>query len=64
MLSGTGGMTMKTKEIKKVKTAARKTVKSGDHLKGRDTPKVNENVCTQSEPAVSEVLCCCEEVCC
>ena len=55
---------MKTKEIKKGKPAARKTVKKGDPLKGRTKQKIDENVCTLSEPVVSESLCCCEEVCC
>jgi hypothetical protein len=55
---------MKTKEIKKGKRAAKKPVKTGDPLKGRTKPKVDENVCAQSEAIVSESLCCCEEVCC
>ena len=55
---------MKTKEIKKGKPAAKKTVKTGGPLKGRTKPKMDENVCMQSEPVVSESLCCCEEVCC
>ena len=59
-----GGVVMKTKVIKKGKPAAKKTVKTGDPLKGRTKPKEDENVCTQSEPVVSESLCCCEEVCC
>lgn len=58
-----GGIAMKTKEIKKGKPAAKKTVKTVDPLKGRAKPKVDENVCKQSDP-VSESLCCCEEVCC
>jgi hypothetical protein len=53
---------MKTKEKKKGKPTAKKTGKSVDP-KGRTKPKVDENVCKQSEP-VSESLCCCEEVCC
>jgi hypothetical protein len=57
---------MKTREIKKGKPAAKKTVKTGDPLKGRTKPIVDENVCTLSEPVVvvSESPCCCEEVCC
>jgi len=55
---------MKTKEIKKGKPAAKKTIKTGDPLKGRIKPKVDEDVCTLSEPVVREGLCCCEEVCC
>ena len=46
------------------KPAAKKTVKTGDPLKGRTKPKMDENVCTQPEAVVSESLCCCEEVCC
>jgi hypothetical protein len=61
---GSGGMAMKTKEIKKGKAAAKKTIKTDDPLKGRIKPKVEEDVCTLSEPAVREGLCCCEEVCC
>lgn len=55
---------MKTKEIKKGKPAAKKTVKTGDTFKGRTKPKGDENVCTRSEVIVSERLCCCEGVCC
>ena len=55
---------MKTKEIKKGRPAAKKSVKTGDPLKGRTKPKVDENVCAQSEAVVIESLCCCEEVCC
>jgi hypothetical protein len=59
-----GGIAMKTKEIKKDKPAARKTVKTVDPLKGRAKQKVDENVCKQAETVVSKSLCCCEEVCC
>jgi hypothetical protein len=59
-----GGIAMKTKEIKKGRPAAKKTVKTGDPLKSRTKPKVDENVCTLSEAIVSESPCCCEEVCC
>ena len=60
-----GGIAMKTREIKKSKPAAKKTVKTVDPLlKGRAKAKVDENVCTQSELVVSESMCCCEEVCC
>jgi hypothetical protein len=59
-----GGIAMKTKEIKKGKPAARKAVKTGDPLKGRTKPTGDENVCTESEALVIESLCCCEEVCC
>jgi hypothetical protein len=59
-----GGIAMKTKEIKKGRPAAKKTVKKGDPLKGRTKTKIDENVCAQAETVVSESLCCCEEVCC
>ena len=59
-----GGVTMKTKEIKKGKPAAKKTVKTGEPVKGRAKPITDENVCTQYEAAEGESLCCCEEVCC
>jgi hypothetical protein len=55
---------MKTIDIKKGKPTAKKAVKTGGPLKGRTKPKVDENVCIQSEPVVSESLCCCEEGCC
>jgi hypothetical protein len=59
-----GGIAMKTREIKKGKPAAKKTIKTVDPLKGRTKTKVDENVCSQSEAIVSESLCCCAEVCC
>jgi hypothetical protein len=59
-----GGIAMKTKEIKKGKPAAKKTVKTREPLNGRTSPKVDENVCTQAEVVVREGLCCCEEECC
>jgi len=55
---------MKTKEIKKGRPAAKKTVKTGEPVKGRAKPITDENVCTQYEAAEGESLCCCEEVCC
>ena len=55
---------MKSREIKKDKPAARKNIKTGGPLKGRTKLKEDKNVCKQSEPAVSESLCCCEEECC
>ncbi len=55
---------MKIKEIHKSKPAVKKTKKTGDPLKGRIIPKVDEDVCTLSEPVVQEGLCCCEEACC
>jgi hypothetical protein len=55
---------MKTKEIKKGKRTAKKIVKTGDPVKGRTRPKADENVCMQPEPAMSESMCCCEELCC